>query len=620
MKGFLEQNISQDSLVTLFSQAPVAICLLIGDNFSINSANPQMLELWGRDASVIGKSLFDVLPEIIDQGFKEILENVYRTGETFKGNKWSVFLEKHGQYDEHFFTFIFAPVYNDDKKIIGISIVATEVTDQIFSERKLKESEYRFEHLIKKSDYPIAIYSTEELFIEFANEKMLKTWGKSASVIGMKLEDALPELEGQPFLGLLKEIFVTGKTYSAKEDRADLVVEGRLQTFYYNFSYKPLKNSNGEVYAILNMAVDVTDLVLARKEIQEREKKFRDLADSMPQFVWTCDSKGEITYMNDSWYKYTGSTENENQTSLIKKMLRSETTEKINKAWEECIRTNTPFVMEYELEDPGQKGNYRWFLGRAVPNFSENGELKQWTGTFTDIDEFKQLETQKDNFLGIASHELKTPLTSLKLYTQYIKTNLEKAGDPKNANVAKRMDYQIDLLTGLINELLDVTKIQKGQMQLNESVFDFDKLVDEVVEEQQMTSRHKLFVSKSSVIGEVFADRHRIAQVMANLISNAIKYSPNADEVHISTSVYENQAQFNVRDFGIGIPEDKQSKVFEQYYRISGSKDYTFSGLGLGLYISSEIIKRTGGEIFVSSSEGEGSDFCFRIPKNKKLI
>jgi signal transduction histidine kinase len=183
--------------------------------------------------------------------------------------------------------------------------------------------------------------------------------------------------------------------------------------------------------------------------------------------------------------------------------------------------------------------------------------------------------------------------------------------------VARRMDYQIDLLTGLINELLDVTKIQKGQMQLNESVFDFDKLVDEVVEEQQMTSRHKLFVSKSGKVGEVFADRHRISQVMSNLISNAIKYSPDAEEVHISTSVYGNQAQFNVRDFGIGIPEDKQSRVFEQYYRISGSKDYTFSGLGLGLYISSEIIKRTGGEIFVSSAEGEGSDFCFRIPKNK---
>lgn len=617
MKSFFEQNISQDSLITLFSQAPVAMCLLIGDNFTVNSANPQMQEIWGKNTSVIGKSLFEILPEIIDQGFKEILENVYRTGKTFNGNKWSVFLEKHGKYDEYFFTFIFAPVYNDEKRIIGVSVVATEVTDQIVSERKLKDSEYRFEDLIKKSDYPIAIYRTEDLYIEFANDQMLKTWGKSDSVIGTMLEDALPELEGQPFIGILKDIFKTGETYSAKEDRVDLVVDGKLQTFYYNFSYKPLKNANGEVYAILNMAVNVTDLVLAKKEIQEREKKFRDLADSMPQFVWTCDNEGEITYMNDSWYKYTGSTETENQTRLVKKMMRPETVKKVDQIWEESIKTNTPFVMEYELEDPGQKGSYRWFLGRAVPNFSENGEVNQWTGTFTDIDEFKQLETQKDNFLGIASHELKTPLTSLKLYTQFIKNNLEKAGDPKNANVARRMDYQIDLLTGLINELLDVTKIQKGQMQLNESVFDFDKLVDEVVEEQQMTSRHKLFVSRSGEIGEVFADRHRISQVMANLISNAIKYSPNADEVHISTSLQDGKAQFNVKDFGIGIPEDKQSKVFEQYYRISGSKDYTFSGLGLGLFISAEIIKRTGGEIFVSSSEGEGSDFCFRIPKNK---
>ncbi|MEC3877398.1 PAS domain S-box protein [Chryseobacterium salviniae] len=617
MKSFLEQNISQDSLITLFSQAPVAMSLLAGDDFIIQSANPQILEIWGKGTSVIGRSLFEILPEIIEQGFREILENVYRTGEIFKGNKWSVFLEKHGRYDEYFFNFIFAPVVNGDKKIIGISIVATEVTDQVLSERKLKESEYRFEHLIKKSDYPIAIYSTEDLYIEFANEKMLKTWGKNASVIGMKLEDALPELEGQPFIGLLKDIFKTGETYASKEASADLMVDGKLQTFYYDFSYKPLKNPAGEVYAILNMAVDITDLVMAKKEIQEREKKFRDLADSMPQFVWTCDNRGEITYMNKSWYRYTGSSENENQTSLVKRMMRPETIAKVDQTWEECVKTNTPFVMEYELEDPMQKGNYRWFLGRAVPNFSENGEVKQWTGTFTDIDEFKRLETQKDNFLGIASHELKTPLTSLKLYTQFIKNNLEKAGDPKNAGVARRMDYQIDLLTGLINELLDVTKIQKGQMQLNESVFDFDKMVDEVVEEQQMTSRHKLFVSRSGPIGDVFADRHRISQVVANLISNAIKYSPDADEVHISTGLHGEQAQFNVRDFGIGIPEDKLSKVFEQYYRINGSKDYTFSGLGLGLYISAEIIKRTGGEIFVSSVEGEGSDFCFRIPKNK---
>ncbi|MCJ8155416.1 PAS domain-containing protein [Chryseobacterium sp. SSA4.19] len=616
MKSFLEQNVSHESLITLFSQAPVAVSLLIGDDFIIHNANPQMLGLWGRDASVIGRSLFEVLPEIQSQGFVEILNNVYRNGEIFNGNRWPVFLDKYGVSEECFFNFIYAPVYNDDKKIIGVSIVATEVTEQVISERKLKDSEYRFEDLIRNSDYSIAIYRTEDLYVEFANERMLKTWGKDASVLGMKLEAALPELEGQPFIGILKDIFKTGETYAANEDKVDLIVNGTLQTFYYNFSYKPLKNQDGKVYAILNMAVNVTDLVMARKEIQESENKLRDLADSMPQFVWTCDHNGQITYMNNSWYKYTGSTEKDDQTKLVRNMMRPETAEKVDKVWEESIKSTTPFVMEYELQDPHNKDSYRWFLGRAVPNFGENGEVKQWTGTFTDINEFKQLETQKDNFLGIASHELKTPLTSLKLYTQFIKTNLEKSGDQKNADVVKRMDYQIDRLTELINELLDVTKIQKGQMPLNESYFDFDQLVDEVVEEQQMTSRHKMIVSKSST-GTVFADRHRISQVMANLISNAIKYSPDADEVHISTSLEGDQAKFCVRDFGIGIPADKQSKVFDQYYRISESKEHTFPGLGLGLYISSEIIKKTGGKISVSSVEGEGSDFCFRIPKNK---
>jgi PAS domain S-box-containing protein len=616
MKSFLEQNVSHKSLITLFSQAPVAVSLLIGDDFVIHNANPQMLELWGRDADIIGRPLFEALPEIQSQGFVEILNNVYRNGEIFNGNRWPVFLEKYGVSEECFFNFIYAPVYNDDKKIIGVSVVATDVTEQVISERKLKDSEYRFEDLIKNSDYSIAIYRTEDLYVEFANERMLKTWGKDASVIGTKLEAALPELEGQPFIGILKDIFKTGKTYAAEEDKVDLVVDGMLQTFYYNFSYKPLKNPNGEVYAILNMAVNVTDLVMARKKIQESENKLRDLADSMPQFVWTCDDDGQITYMNNSWYKYTCSTENDDQTKLVRNMMKPETVEKVDKMWKESIQNNSPFVMEYELQDPHQEGSYRWFLGRAVPNFGENGEVKQWTGTFTDINEFKQLETQKDNFLGIASHELKTPLTSLKLYTQFIKMNLEKSGDQKNADVVKRMDSQIDRLTELINELLDVTKIQKGQMPLNESYFDFDQLADEVIEEQQMTSRHKMVVSKSTV-GTVFADRHRISQVMANLISNAIKYSPDADEVHISTSLEGDKARFCVRDFGIGIPADKQAKVFDQYYRISESKDHTFPGLGLGLYISSEIIKKTGGEISVSSVEGEGSDFCFRIPKNK---
>lgn len=616
MENFLHHNISQDSLSVLFSKAPVAMSLVIGDEFIINSANPQILELWGRDESVIGKPLFEALPEIKSQGFIEIFDHVYKKGETFNGNRWSVFLEKYGSYEEHFFNFIYAPVYNDHQKIIGVSIVATEVTDQVVSEQKLKESEYRFEDLIKQSDYSIAIYRSEDLLIELANEPMLKTWGKDKSVIGMKLEDALPELEGQPFIGILKDIFRTGKTYTATEDKVELVVDGKLQTFYYNFSYKPLKNSAGEVYAIHNMAVNVTDLVEARTKIQESEKKYRDLADSMPQFVWTCDKNGKITYMNDSWYKYMGFSKDDDVNEAIEKIIKPEVYPEVLKVWDESVKTGKPFEVEYEFLDPQNPDTYRWFLGRAVANIDEKGEIKQWIGTFTDIDDFKQLQAQKDNFLGIASHELKTPLTSLKLYTQFIEQNLNKQSDTRNAEVARRMNHQIDKLTDLVNDLLDVTKIQKGKIQLNESEFDFDQLVDEIIAEQQMTARHRILFNHYK-IGDVTADRHRISQVMSNLISNAIKYSPDADKIEVSTDLQDNTIKFSVKDFGIGIPENKLQKVFEQYYRVNETKEHTFPGLGLGLFISSEIIKRTGGRIYVHSIEGNGSEFCFEIPKFK---
>ncbi len=618
MKSFIEQNISQESLITLFSQAPVAMCLLLGEDLIIESANPQILELWGRDSSSVGQPLFDVLPEIKSQGFVEIFENVYHKGEVFKGNKLSIFLEKFGNLEEHFFDFIYSPVYHVDKKIIGVSVVATEVTDQVMSERKLRESEYRFEDLIKNSDYSTAIYRSDDLYIELANDLMLKTWGKDASVIGTKLEDALPELEGQPFIGILKDIFKTGQTYTATEDRVDLVVDGKLQTYYFNFSYKPIKNQNGEVYAIHNMAVDVTDLVIARKEIQQREEKFRDLADSMPQFVWTCDKDGKMTYMNDNWYRYTGFDREEDPAIGVKKIIHPNVYAEVETIWEESLKTGNSFEMEYQFLDPRNPEIYRWFLGRAVAAFDDSGNIKQWIGTFTDIDDFKQLQTQKDNFLGIASHELKTPLTSLKIYTQFIEKNLVRQNDLKNAQVARKMDDQIDLLTNLISDLLDVTKIQNGKIQLNESEFDFDQLAEEIVAEQQMSARHKITFNHSEV-GKIFSDRHRVSQVMSNLISNAVKYSPDADEVIVSTKLVGDHVRFCVKDFGIGIPEDKQKKIFEQYYRVSNAKEHTFPGLGLGLYISSEIIKRTGGRIYVTSNEEKGSDFCFEIPKSKNV-
>ena len=620
MKNFIKSNISQDSLALLLTQAPSALSMLIGDDFTIKVANPQMLELWGKKSDIVGLKLIDALPELKDQPFIDLLTKVKKTGIPHKGYKQLTHLVRNGKAEECYFDFIYAPIYNDNEtEIIGVSVVATDTTDQVLAEQKVAETEYKFETLIRESDFSIGLYKGRDHIIDIANDSMLKTWGKKELVIGKKLEDALPELKGQPFLEILKNVYDTGQTYTATEDKIYLEQDGKLQAFYYNFSYKPLKNSKGEVYAILNFAVDVTDLVMAKKQLKQNEQKYKNLADSLPIIVWTADKDGVVDYYNKRWYEYTGLEGLETRESAGKKIVHPTDLPKAIDLWQKSKRNKSSYEIEYQLKNSAQENNYRWHLGRAIPIKDEKGEVQQWIGTCTDIDEFKQFQQQKDNFLGIASHELKTPLTSLKLYSQFLEKSLRKQNDDKNADVALKMDDQINKLTNLVNDLLDVTKIQNGKILLNKFDFDFDELVKEIVDEQQMNTRHKILL-ETEKIGVAYGDKNRISQVMSNLINNAIKYSPNSDTIHITTKlVNENTISFSVKDFGIGIPENKKNKVFEQYYRVSGSKEHTFPGLGLGLYISSEIIKRSGGRIFVNTEEGKGSDFCFEIPKTDNI-
>ena len=617
MKNFIKSNISQESLAILLTQAPIALAMLMEDDFVIKVANPQMLQMWGKQPEIIGLKLVDALPELKDQKFINILAKVKKTGVPFKGYKELAYVVRNGITEECYFDFIYNPIYNDDEsEIVGVSVVATESTEQVLAERKLKETEYKFETLIKESDYAIALYTVEDQIIDVANSKMLNEREKTDAVIGKKIHEAIPELEGQPFLQILKEVYKTGETYSATEDKALLERDGKLKTFYYDFSYKALKNQNGEVYAILNFAKDVTDLVLAKKQIQENEDKYKNLADSLPIIIWTADKDGNVDYYNKKWYEYTGFEELDNRKNASSKILHPDDFPKAMAVWNKSQENKVAYEIEYQFKDKTKENGYRWFLGRAIPIKDDDGEVVQWIGTCTDIDEFKQFQQQKDNFLGIASHELKTPLTSLKLYSQFLEKNLRKQDDHSSADVALKMDDQINKLNNLINDLLDVTKIQNGKILLNNFDFNFDDLISEIVEEQQMSTKHKILVD-ANPIGMIYGDRHRISQVMSNLINNAIKYSPNSDKIRISSKLLENnRLLFCVRDYGIGIPKDKKDRVFEQYYRVSGSKEHTFPGLGLGLYISSEIIKRSGGKIFVNSVEGKGSDFCFEIPKN----
>ncbi|SEB18251.1 PAS domain S-box protein [Pedobacter hartonius] len=354
----------------------------------------------------------------------------------------------------------------------------------------------------------------------------------------------------------------------------------------------------------------VIDFKNTQLHIAIRELEF--LANSVPVVVWTSNPRGQFDYINQRWYERSPISISKALGDGWTEILHPDDAARTRAAWHECLKTSDPFRIEFRMLD--KYGDYRWWMVRAIALKDDNDNIIKWYGSNIDITDHKELERQKDNFLGVASHELKTPVTSIKAYAQVMEMMFRRAGDTKNAELLGKMDNQINRLNNLIGDLLEVTKINTGRLQFVISPFNFNQMVEDVIEEVQRTSLKHKIQKELRFEGEVTGDRERIFQVITNLLTNAIKYSPDASRIIIYTERNENEVQLCVQDFGIGIRRDQQDRIFEQFYRVSGSREHTFPGLGLGLYISSEIVKHLNGRIWVNSVEGKGSTFCFALP------
>ncbi|WP_262711460.1 ATP-binding protein [Chryseobacterium sp. SNU WT5] len=230
-----------------------------------------------------------------------------------------------------------------------------------------------------------------------------------------------------------------------------------------------------------------------------------------------------------------------------------------------------------------------------------------------EIEFRKEAERKKDEFISIASHELKTPMTSIKGYIQLLERSLDKNDKETIRTRLHKVQNQVEKLNLLIADLLDISKIESGKLKFNKKDFNFDELVEHILETMQQSNAQVKMIKKGLVGASIFGDEMRIEQVIINFITNAIKYAPDGEEIHITSEMRDHEIYFSVRDFGIGMSAEHQQKVFEKFYRIEETSE-RFQGLGIGLYICQEIIDRHSGKIGVKSVSGEGSEFYFQIP------
>jgi signal transduction histidine kinase len=266
-------SVLQEDFSQLLMNVPAVIAVLEGPVHTYVLANSLYQQVVGHGREIIGKTIRTALPELAGQGIYELLDEVYETGVAYKNNELKVLLDRknNGHLSEVYFNFTFQPILAATGSVIGIFVHAIDVTDYVINRMKLKRSEEQFRSFVLNSPVPTGIYVGREMRIQTANEAILLTWDKKADVIGKTFREALPELEGQPFYQLLDEVYTTGKTYQANEDRVDLFRNGKMETTYYNFTYKALRNEFGEIYGVINTGVEVTELVEAKNKIKKTE-------------------------------------------------------------------------------------------------------------------------------------------------------------------------------------------------------------------------------------------------------------------------------------------------------------------------------------------------------------
>jgi PAS domain S-box-containing protein/excisionase family DNA binding protein len=505
------------------------------------------------------------------------------------------------------------------------SFVVEDITERkriqealIEAEKRVQAERQRLYDLFMNAPAAIMVIRGPQHVYELTNPLALRIMGTHRPIIGKTVREVLPEAEEQGFLDLLDNVYRTGQPFIGNEmlGQFDNTGGGTLVPAYFNFVYQPSYDAAKKIDGILCYVNDVTETVLARKRAEENEQRLRALADSVPHLVWSARGDGTIDFFNERVNEYAEIPRDEEGVYDWQAIVHPDDRESAMDNWEYAVRTEKAF--EQEIRFRMKDGSYRWHLIRGVATYDADGRVSRWYGTKTDIEQLKQLDQQKNDFLGVVSHELKTPVTSAKAFAEVLESRAHRAGDEGSALLLGKLGAQMDKLIRLIGDLLDITRLDAGKLSFYEALFSFDELVDAIHEEVQRTTTH--VIEKEGRTGKmVYGDRERLGQVMSNLLTNAIKYSPDAMQVVMSSTATEQEVTFCVQDFGIGIARDKVPHVFERFFRENEGREDTFAGLGLGLYVSAQIIERQGGRMWVDSEKGVGSTFCFRVPLQREI-
>ena len=528
-------------------------------------------------------------------------------------------------------------LYNPDGEVIAGTF--QDITKDIELRQALESNDNFIRSLLDIAPSTITIFDLEKSATIFSSHPLLPTLGQRVENMPGSIDnpyalihpdDRTAAAEYLKSLKLLQDREVTEFEYRVRNGEG-----GYTYLMSRNTPYK--RSASQEIIQILGATIDITEKVKAQLEVkakteallrssfeQQSATRFKTLADSMPQIVWTADAGGKIDYFNQRWYSYTRVPENAiSMTDLTENIDPGDVGEYFDN-WKRSLTTGKPFQVEFRFKDQNHPGQYCWLLAKALPILDANGVIVKWHGTFTDINDLKlaqlsiqQLVKEKEDFIHIASHELKTPVTSLKGSIQLLERMSADGTLPEEMEVLIEMAVrQVNKLGRMVGDLLDMARMDADKIELVRRDFPLQDAISDSLEQVRSLAPKRAIRVNGAADFFIHSNKERIEQVITNFLSNAIKYSPEGSEIVVEPSLEHGHLRISVTDHGIGIPSSKLPFVFDRFFRVEGSSD-KFSGLGLGLYISAEIVSRLHGEIGATSEPGKGSTFWFTLPVNE---
>jgi PAS domain S-box-containing protein len=643
---------SEAKFRSLIEEAPVAIGLFVGRELLIETPNQLFVDVVGRGPHIAGKPLGEVMPELVNQPFLQLLDEVFTTGQTYQDLGAPVEIIRNGVSERRYFNVTFSPLFNEAGEVYAILDISVDVTQQVLAQQQLAASDLKFRSLIENAPVATGLYVGPGLVVELANEMMLGYWGKGPNVIGKPLAEALPEIEGQPFLGLLHDILQTGQTYQSRAAPADLVVGGVLGTYYFDYTYKPLFDDTGKVYGILNMAVDVTAEVLARRRIEEAETVLRGAIELAQLVTWELDiERGTMSY-SPRFMEWLGFSENTKPLDAAYDPLpdgyRQSVSARMEAAWQPG---STGY---YDNEHPiinCLTGQVRIIHAQAQVRYDVGGKPTHLIGTAQDITEQRRIRQELERQVGertwqlqnlvrdlertnsnlqqfayVASHDLQEPLRKIRsfanLLTEQYRIPLGNGGD-----LIDRIQAAAQRMSVLISDLLAYSRIETRQ-ETGRQVALNDVLIDALLDFDLRIQETGASVEVGT-LPTVWGDALQLGQLFQNLLGNALKFGRPDVPPHIQVRSAEVAAtelpatvsparasahyhRIDVVDNGIGFDPKYADRIFQVFQRLHGRSQY--SGTGIGLAICEKVALNHGGAITANSQPGKGATFSVYLP------